>query len=174
MFKLALSLNIFLLKLGYNIIIELYLLKALIIFSIGLRCFKSILLLVRLEGLNGLLQLLSLVLVSLNLVYKLLELILLSLNGRELVSLLLLSSCHILVEKVTLPCLLFNVFSVLVDLLLFLIKSLGDSLEGGLDVGPVLNSVIENDPDLGCLLAACFVDLLFFMVSFFKLLDVIF
>ena len=46
--ELAFSLNIFLLKLAYNIIIQLYLFEALIIFSIGLGSLETILLFVRL------------------------------------------------------------------------------------------------------------------------------
>jgi hypothetical protein len=146
--QLALSLNVFLLELGYNIIVQLHLLKALVILGIGLRCLKTILLFVGLEPADGPLQLLGLSFEALNLVDKLLELVLLSLDATELLPLFLLGSSHIFVEEVSLTSLLLDILPVLVDLLLLLIVGLRDRLQSSLDFGSVHHRVIKDDSDL--------------------------
>ena len=109
-------------------------------------------------------------LVSLDLIYKLFKLVFLSLNTRELLPFLLLSSCHILIEQISLPGLLLNILAILIDNVLLLIKCLSNSLQGSLNIRPILNRVIQNDSDFRGFFHAYLVVLLSLVVLLFFLL----
>ena len=111
--ELALSLDIFLLEFGDDIVVELYLLQALVVLGVCLRGLKTVLLLIILKLVDELLQLLSLSLVPLNLVLKLFKLVLKGLNGANLVLFFLLSGGNILVQEISFSGLLLNVLLVL-------------------------------------------------------------
>lgn len=111
----ALSLDVLLLQLSDKVVLQLHLLQALVVLSVSLRGFDSVLLLVLFQLVNVLLQLLGLCLVPLDLVLQLLELPLQRLDGVALLALLVLSEDHVLVEDVTLAHLRLDALFILGD-----------------------------------------------------------
>lgn len=106
-------------------------------------------------------------LVALDLVNKLLELIFLGLNATKLFSLFLLSGSYILVEQISFPSFLLDVFSVLVYFILFGVKCCRYSSESSFNFVSILDTIVQNDTNLRSFLDTSLIDMLLFTISFF-------
>lgn len=126
-------LNILLLKFGDQVVLELDLLEALIILSVSLRGFNTVLLFVLFKLMNKLLEIQGFMFVALNLVLKLFKFICKCLDYAELMSFILFSSNDIFVEEISLSHFGIDLFSVIIDFFLLKIKLLSKLIQLGFD-----------------------------------------
>ena len=132
--ELTFGFNVLLLELGDQVVLQFHLLEAAVVASIGLRPLDTILVLVVLESSNQLMKLSYLVLIASDFVLQFLELVFQGLNRADLLFAFLLRCGDILVEQVSLPLLLLDLFPVLVDRFLLGLISICYNLQVRLDL----------------------------------------
>jgi len=169
--EFAFSFNVFLLELGDQIVLKFDLFKATVVSSISLRSFNTVLMLVFFKILDEVVKFLDFCLIACNFVLKLFQLVFKSLDSTNLLLALFFSCGYVLIQQISFSLFLLNFFSVFVNRFLFCFIRISDKLEVSFNM--LLPRIIDIFPHPFFFQFSGLSDqiLLFFMVKFFKFLN---